>query len=265
MSLNKGWSFCIVTVPGNEYILKQSIEKIQNEFFGIENYEILIVGNADASENNIFKNVVFLPFNEEVFSFKIGNLKRFLKEKTFKRLFFRSGAISHKKNLAAKLARFDKLCMMHDYIGLESGWREGYEVFGDDWNVAMNIVLNQDDSRHRDWMAWDHPAICNDSNGSGACLIPYEKYTKYMYISGAYFCVKTEFFLNNLLNEKLFWGEGEDVEWSLRVREKTQFKMNTNSVIKYLKMKPLFDAPNCDSWIQNGKKMQELFGAKDVV
>lgn len=260
METKKGWSFCIVTAPNNTIVLNQCINKIQSEFSDDNNYEIIIVGNLSNSKIENNKNVKILPFEEDIFSLKKGNIKRAWKEKSLKRLFFRAGAICHKKNLAAKNARYDKLCIMHDYVGIESGWKKGYELFGYNWEVCMNIILNKDGTRHRDWMCWDHPSILDGRTwGAAACLIPYDKYTKYMYISGTYFCVKKDFFLKNSLNEKLFWGDGEDVEWSLRVREKTIFKMNNCSIVKYLKLKPLDGAPYCKSWKENENKLMELF------
>jgi hypothetical protein len=58
-----------------------------------------------------------------------------------------------------------------------------------------------------------------------------------MYVSGAYWIAKRKFMLENLMNEKLNCGQGEDVEWSLRVRDLTEFKMNTKSIVKLLKKK----------------------------
>ena len=37
------------------------------------------------------------------------------------------------------------------------------------------------------------------------------------------------------LNENLAWGDGEDVEWSMRVRDKYKYVMNTNSVVEILR------------------------------
>lgn len=208
-----GWSFCIVTAEGNDNVLQKCIESIKNEFCVEQNYEIIVVGNTNIKNDNFTK---LLSFNEEVFNFSISNIKNAIKTKSFKSIFFKTGAICHKKNLAAKNAEYDKLCVMHDYVGLEKNWLSGWKQFGYDWNVAMNIIMNQNGLRHRDWLVWDFPNI-------GAGLLSYDKYSQYMYISGTYFCVKKDFFINNLLNEKLFWGEGEDVEWSLRVRNKTRF------------------------------------------
>ena len=263
--MNKlGWSFCIVTAPGNEQILSEAIKKINQEFRNAP-HEIIVIGNPQLNPSE-FEFTQFIPFKEQFFKLSLTKhaIIRVMGEKSLKPLFFRYGPICHKKNLAAKHAQYDKLCVMHDYVGIEPGWLSGFEQFGNDWDVAMNIILNKDGTRHRDWMAWDHPAITNSSRGDGACLIPYDKYTKYMYISGTYFCVKRGFFINNPLDERLFWGECEDVEWSLRVREKTQFKMNVHSMVKYLKLKDINGAPNCESWRLSSKKMLEVFGDKDI-
>jgi hypothetical protein len=249
MISNKGWSFCVVTAPGNESALLSCIEAINLEFSNLENYEIIVVGDTNISVNKLDK-VQVIHFSEEFLSLGISNIYRFIRERSVKRLLYRTGAICHKKNLAAKKAKYNKLCMMHDYVALEKGWRKGFDKFGEEWNISMNVINNKDGSRHRDWMSWDHPAFINRLS---ACLMPYDRYNKYMYISGTYFCVKKAFFLDNLLDEKLFWGEEEDVEWSLRVRVKTVFRMNIASKVRYLKLKSLDEAPYCDTWINNEK------------
>lgn len=260
----KGWSFCIVTAPGNRVVLQQCIEKICEEFSGNENFEIIVVGNIDLNMCETSSKVRCIPFSEDVLSLSYKNFRTARKSRSLKKLFFRTGAICHKKNLAAREAIYDKLCVMHDYVGLAEGWRQGFERFGQEWDVAMTIVLNADGSRHRDWMCWNHPLIMSNTSLNEACLMPYDTYSKYMYLSGTYFCVKKDFFLHNPLNEKLFWGEGEDVEWSMRVRNVTQFKMNTHSSVRYLKLKSLSEAPYCQDWQTNEKKLQRLIADKKI-
>jgi hypothetical protein len=46
-----------------------------------------------------------------------------------------------------------------------------------------------------------------------------------MYVSGSVMIVRKEFMLDNPLDENLGWGEGEDVEWSLRVRKFWDYKI----------------------------------------
>jgi len=253
--MNNGWTFGIVTGGNQNDILKECIKKIQDEFLNVDNYEIIVVGNTILREDSEFKGIKFINFNEnqykipdffeKIIKFQPIDLKNDL-------CFKKPGWITRKKNIIAQKASYDKLCLMHDYVGVEPGWKKAYAEYGEDWDICMNQILNKNGQRHRDWMGWDHPE-------AGAGLMPYDKYTKYMYISGTYFCVKTDFFLKNPLDEKLFWGEGEDVEWSLRVRELTEFKMNVNAVVKYLKLKPENDAPYEESWMKNTEKLYEIF------
>lgn len=263
--MKEGWSFCIVTAPGNESILIDCMNKIHADFSGSENYEIIVVGNPVFKQTKLLKKTQIIAFKEAVFHPNVSRSTIFSALKSFSILpfFYKTGAISHKKNLAAKHANYTKLCIMHDYVGIEPGWKKGFDTFGNRWDVSMTKVLNKDGVRHRDWMAWDHPSLINAEYPISPCLIPYDRYTKYMYISGAYFCVTTSFFLDNPLDENLFWGAGEDVEWSLRVRELTQFKMNENSTVKYLKLKASNDAPNCKSWIENKNKMEVILNKSE--
>jgi hypothetical protein len=254
----EGWSFCIVTAPGNDATLEKCIDGIVQEFQGRGDYEIIVVGNPGVANRFYTASIRAIPFDEEVFSPSLRNMRIARKSKSWRRLLYRTGAISHKKNLAARESRYDKLCIMHDYVGLLPGWRAGFEAFGANWVVAMTVIQNADGSRHRDWMCWNHPLLASGPGCIEACLMPYESYTKYMYISGTYFCVKRDFFLRNTLSEKLFWGEGEDVEWSLRVRELTCFRMNTLSTVRYLKLKSLNEAPYCEDWIRNRQKLETL-------
>ncbi|UVV62742.1 hypothetical protein NXY01_00345 [Bacteroides fragilis] len=104
-----------------------------------------------------------------------------------------------------------------------------------------------------DWLVYDYPNI-------GPALLPYKiQCKKYQYISGTYFVVKKDFFINNLLDEKLRWGEGEDVEWSKRVREKANIVFNNNSCVSFLKDKSPNDAPYCDNWIENTIKLYGMY------
>jgi len=253
--MDNGWSFCIVTAPKNDDIVLKNISTILSEFITEKNYEIIVIGKTKKTVRIDHHNITYIDINEDFYfpNFSWNNIKRAIKEKSIKRLLFKYGPISYKKNYAAKQAKYNKLCIMHDYVGLEKGWLSGFNNFGNNWDVSMNIILNQDNTRYRDWCAWDYPDI-------GPGLLPYEHYVKQMYISGTYFCVKRKFFIENLLNESLFWGEAEDIEWSLRVREKTQFKMNIHSKVKFLKLKPKDHPPYTQEWIENTQKLYSLQG-----
>ena len=158
--------------------------------------------------------------------------------------------ITRKKNLIAQHATNDTLVLLHDYLKLEPGWRASWEQYGVDWDIGMNVILNLNGERFRDWCAWDDPRHGNEglcfepwcSQGivfkGKACVVPYSyNQTQYMYISGTYFLVKRQVLLDNPFNENLCWGAAEDVEWSMRVRNKYKYVMNSNAVVTLMKEK----------------------------
>lgn len=158
--------------------------------------------------------------------------------------------ITRKKNILAEEAKYDNIVFLHDYVVLGRDWFRGFLEFGGDWDVCMTRIDNLDGTRFRDWITWDDPdfggpgkiyekwcpngLICN----GGPTLVDYSyKKTHLMYTSGTYFIAKKQFMLENPLDESLSWGEGEDVEWSLRVRNKWNYRMNHLSSVKLLKQK----------------------------
>lgn len=70
-------------------------------------------------------------------------------------------------------------------------------------------------------------------------LLPYneDRLSKFMYLNGCYWVAKKYVMEEFPLHPELVWGQSEDVEWSIRVSEKYDFKMNINSTVKILKNK----------------------------
>jgi len=131
---------------------------------------------------------------------------------------------------------------MHDYLQLEPGWYEGFEKFGEDYKVCMTRMIQPNGQRFRDWTLWagDSPKLGLDSH---ECLLPYDvtHLSKFMYISGAYWIAKKDVMREFPLDEMRIWGQGEDVEWSHRVRKKYDFSINAMSCVKLMKPKdPIF-------------------------
>ena len=121
---------------------------------------------------------------------------------------------------------------------------------GNNFNVRMDKIINNNGERFRDWCIWPHNDNEMDNFIGSDCLIPYDitHLSKYMYISGSYWIAKKSVMVEFPLNENLSWGQGEDVLWSKQVREKYEFNMNTNSsvfIIKGVKDKG-FNEPNFD-------------------
>ena len=143
--------------------------------------------------------------------------------------------ITRKKNLITEAATCENVVYMHDYIKICVGWFKGFRKFGSNWDVAMNPILTLDGSRYRDWVIWDDP----DYEGTPQTALPPYTYnkTQFMYISGAYWVAKREFMIANPFNEDLSWGQGEDVEWSKRVRSNWNYSFNPDSQVQLMKKK----------------------------
>jgi len=61
---------------------------------------------------------------------------------------------------------------------------------------------------------------------------------QYMGISGNYFCIKRECFLEEPMDENLLWGQGEEMEWSRRVVPKFHIRCNPKCIYRYVKDRP---------------------------
>ena len=204
------FTFGIITTTRVPVEVIQSINDLN-----IPEYEIIVIGGELKSW---YDNVIHKPFEEN------------------------SGPYTLKKNLITKYAKYENIVYTHDYLIFDNNWYEGFKKFGDDWDICMNVVQNQDGTRFRDWCAWNDPVLCYDVRGQrhNVVLVPYDyKKTEYLYISGTYWVAKKTVMEENMLNETLGWGQGEDVEWSKRVLPKYSYKMNTHSIIKSLRDKRL--------------------------
>lgn len=223
----EGWSMLIMTTGENKVSLDTFINSILNEFE--DNFEIIVIGppNLDLSYFNNEK-IIHAPY------------RRFAPWSV-------PGSISKQKNHAAKYAKYDKLMISHDYLYFLPGWKKGFDQFGD-FTVGTNVVLDSIGNRHRDWVTWDYPGV-------GVSLLPYtHEFTEYQVIGGNYFVVKRDFFLENPMNEKLRWGEGEDIDWGIMVRKKTKFKFNPNSKVQYSK----FKKGNDKVWVDGTRKIEQI-------
>ncbi|KKN72163.1 hypothetical protein LCGC14_0413750 [marine sediment metagenome] len=237
------FTFGIITYADegvNDHLLK-AIESIR--VLKIPEYEILIVGHKgklDAhpktSEKN--KDVRIINFDDTI----------------------RPKWITKKKNLITKHAKYNNIVYQHDYITFDKNWYNGFKKFGTEWHVCMNKIQNNDGTRYRDWVLfpyhlvwhrpktknlWDYVGIKNNRS-----MLPYDekRFTKWQYISGAYWVAKKIVMQEFPLDEKLLWGQGEDCVWSLEVMKRYNFTMNQHSTVHLLKFhNPAFSplTPEC--------------------
>jgi len=188
------------------------IESIEAE--KIPRYEVVIVGNVQHAPMG--DRLRAIHFNESL----------------------RRNWITRKKNMITEQARYANVVYMHDYLKLVSGWYEGWKVFGDNFTAAMNVILNADGTRYRDWTLSPDSSVAALKKAVGVDsaqnLLPYDQsdLSRAMYFSGAYWVAKRDTMRAIPLDENLVWGEGEDVEWSRRFREKHEFRMNPYSAVR---------------------------------
>jgi len=148
----------------------------------IPNYEIIIVGKTDISGNDILS----IPFDESI----------------------KNGWFTKKKNIISRIAKYENIVFLHDYIEFAKGWYEGFLKFGD-FKICVNKILING-KRYRDHV------IFKECLPNINTLLPYgceltSAVSKLSYISGAYYVIKKEIALEYPLDERLGMSQGEDV------------------------------------------------------
>ena len=186
----------------------------------IPNFEIIVVGGA----NN------YVEF-DSVRHFEFKESRRAIARDGHRFTFKRRAYITRKKNIITKNAKYENIVFMHDYYSLDPTWYEKMVLFGNSFDIQMNSITDIKGDRYHDWELIDLPGLNMES------LLPYEVHdlNKFQYISGGYWVAKKSVMERFPLNEALSWGEGEDVEWSERVKKEFKFVMNSQSKVHLLK------------------------------
>lgn len=207
---NADWSFCITTGYENINQLEEIVDSIR--CLNIPNYEILFIGDlhTDLGDSLNGDDISHINFDDSI----------------------KPRWITKKKNILAQTARYENIAMMHDYHVFDKDWYAYFQNFETEWDICSCAQLFINGHRvPMDWSLWDKP-------GAGrAWALPYDNWneTHYMYLAGAFFIVKKSVMLAEPLNEDLLWNEEEDVEWSLRVRDKYRMICNGNSIVRHNK------------------------------
>lgn len=196
------FTFGIMTVYESIPQLQEVVDSIRA--LNIPTYEIILAGPCGKKVPDI-KDVQFIDVNEWH---------------------------TIKKNRVARVAQYETIVMLHDYFVFGSGWYKAYESFGYDWDVCSNPQLMIDGLRHfTDWVVWDSP------NYPRYYSLPYEDWsqTQYMYQSGGYVLVKRDLLRQIPLNEHYRSGQPEDVEWSIRMRDRARWVCNPHAITQHNK------------------------------
>ena len=217
------FTFGIITDGSVEENIEKMIDSIESN--GIPKYEVIIVGNSKVQRDR----TLVIPFDETQ----------------------TPGAwITRKKNIVVKMAQYENVVLLHDYVALESDWYSGFLKFGNEFDWCVSRIQTQDGTRFRDYsLLWNayreiggarirlHPYF--ETHG----LLPYSfqntHYTNsFLYISGTYYVIKRRVAETSPLNEQLLAFQGEDTELSLRLHRKgVMVQCNPHSTVRFLKEK----------------------------
>ena len=201
------WTFGIITVYEDKERLLDIIDSIRR--MNIPEYEILFVGGGDSSdiEGNDIRKIDFDESEKPLW-------------------------ITRKKNILVQNAKYDNVVVMHDYNKFDVNWYTSFKEFGTDWDICSCPQFLITGMRNpMDWSLWDKPGY------GRAWSLDYRDWsqTEYMYISGGFFIVKKHVMIEEPLNEELLWNQEEDVEWSMRVRNKYIMKCNGDAIVRHNK------------------------------
>lgn len=221
------FSFGITTNNGNH--VKKIIESIYNLNIPKPLFEIVIIGNCNVEES---ENIKKIPFDE--------NRNR--------------NCLNMKKNLITLNSKYENIVYMHDYVSFEKGWYEGYKKYGNDFDICLNPIFNVNNTRFRDWHLC-YTKYDNFNIKNREILLPYEEInsTDFMYINGSYWVAKRKVMEEYPLDEKLKWGQCEDIVWSKIVKYggNYKFEFNKNSTCKLLKTKNTIYKNMSESFYKN--------------
>ena len=145
------------------------------------------------------------------------------------------GWLPKKKNLVAKFALHDTLVLLHDYYLFDPSWYARWVAFNKHmtWDVASNAQYLLNGKRHfTDWVIWDHPTLPRYHS------LGYQDWvhTQHQYISGGFFLVRRDFLRQYPINETMPPGSPEDVEWSLRIRDRGVLCCNGLAIVRHNKV-----------------------------
>ena len=199
-------SFVICTGGDEDERIDRIIDSIEAN--NIPTYEIIIVGGPLSTVDRL--NTFHIPFNEGV----------------------RRSWITRKKNIATERCKYDVVVYLHDYHVFDSDWYAGLLERGDDWDIQMNRILTHEGKRMLDWVIFDHPEYPRYA------FIPYDRHdlVGHQYISGGYWVAKRSVMLAEPLDENRVSHQMEDVEWSLRVRNRYRITMNPAATVRHVKV-----------------------------
>lgn len=183
------WTFGIVTKGERNEWVEEIIQSIHKQ--KIPHYEIIVCGTYFNREE---KNFTYIPFKERD----------------------DRGWITKKKNLMARIAKYENLCLLHDRIVLDKNWFSGVKKYGNCFEFLCNKqILKGEGIKAGDWLTYGSSVLDVPYSIS---RLDYQDWDEYVYMGGQLSILKRFIWQRCPWNEARYWGE-EDVELSFRARD----------------------------------------------
>ncbi len=186
--------------------LRKCLESLNNQPELLNDGQIIVCGPSYARDFiGEFKNIEYLVFDNDLNSGRI--------------------LIAHKKNYAISIAKNENILICHTRILLKS---DALKNMPNEFDcITPKVEIRSAKDKYLPYLDLGFIAIDSTSTYTESISprIFYErkkwqnflsKY--YAYVDGAIFCVKRSTALRVPLNDAIAWGEGEDVEWCIRMQ-----------------------------------------------
>jgi len=116
-----------------------------------------------------------------------------------------------KKNLIAKHAKFQNLIVSHDRYVFSAAVVDNLLEFGGDFDVCTFEAVDENNNSFPQWVSYSH-------QWKNSLHLDSDSFESNVYLNGGIFLVKKDLMLKYPINPLLFWGYGEDIEWSRRMK-----------------------------------------------
>lgn len=120
--------------------------------------------------------------------------------------------ISHKKNKIINCAKHENICILHDRFLLPDKWYINMVEYGNYFDYLCLPTCDSQMNRFQvDWMEWSYPISDRFKRNKS---LEYSKWSPNVIIQGGVVVGKRKLLKRHLLDERLFWGELEDIHFS---------------------------------------------------
>lgn len=186
------WTFGLVTNGKRKELIAKSLSSIRK--LNIPHYEIIICGHYDGQTG---RDINYIPFSKHD----------------------QKGWITRKKNIICENARYENIVVFHDRIYFDPDWFAGMKKWGNYFEVlSCPIYLPANNAPFTNWETvgpnWKQEDDLKMFH-SNAHLDPSD-WDVNVYVGGAVIILKKSIWRLEKWNENLFWGDAEDIEYSLR-------------------------------------------------